>query len=55
MKTIGKLLLGVALVWGSVLAAAPPASAVVCIEETNSCCEDIVILGKTIVPIDCAQ
>ena len=55
MKKARMLLLGVALVWGSMLAAAPPAAAVVCIEELNYCCEDIVILGKTIVPIDCVQ
>jgi hypothetical protein len=53
MKKIRVLLAAVSLVWAGILAAAPPASAVVCIEEINSCCEDVVILGKTIVPIDC--
>jgi hypothetical protein len=53
MRKIRSLLLVVALVWAGLLAAAPPASAVVCIEEINSCCEDVVVLGKTIVPIDC--
>lgn len=53
MRKIRSLLLVVALVWAGILAAAPPASAIVCIEDINSCCEDVVILGKTIVPIDC--
>jgi hypothetical protein len=53
MKKIRNLLIAVSLVWAGILAAAPPASAVVCIEDINSCCGDVVILGKTIVSIDC--
>lgn len=55
MRKIRSLLLAIALAWAAMLAAAPPAASIVCIEEINSCCEDVVILGKTVLQIDCVD
>jgi hypothetical protein len=50
-----KLLIVAALVGASVPLSAAPANAIVCIEETNSCCEDVTVLKYTVVHIDCME
>ena len=53
MRKIKILLVTGSMVSLSILAAAPPAASVVCHDEPGMCCEDIEVLGKTIIPIDC--
>jgi hypothetical protein len=52
MRKLRNLLIAATLAATSMLAFAPPAHAVVCHEY--SCCGDVVVLGKTILRIDCA-
>lgn len=53
MRKVRAILLAAALATVTVISAAPPAFAPVCQDWPGGCCEDIEILGKVILPIDC--
>jgi hypothetical protein len=53
VRKIRILIVVASMVWLSILAAAPPAAGIVCHDQPGMCCEDVEILGKTIIPIDC--
>ena len=53
MRSIRVLLVTFALGVWLALATALPAGAVVCHDYPGGCCEDVTVLGKTIIHIDC--
>jgi hypothetical protein len=53
MKRIRAFLITATLAITSVVVFAPSAGAVLCNDHPGGCCEDVTVLGKTILHIDC--
>ena len=53
MRRVKLLVAATVMAFSSLIAFAGPANAIVCIEETDNCCEDPVILGKEYNLWDC--
>jgi hypothetical protein len=53
MRKLKLFLAATVLALGTLPFIASPASAVVCHDNPGGCCEDVTVLGKTILHIDC--
>lgn len=53
MRAIRVVLVSLALALLLAMVSSAPASAVICHDHPGGCCEDVEILGKTILHIDC--